>query len=124
MCVRSLLLLAGLLLAGDRALGALAGTRVGAGPLAAHGQTAAVPDALVAADLDLAPDVRGDLAAQVALDLVVGFDVVAELDDLVVGQVLGPLARVDPGRGERLGRAGAADAEDVGERDLHPLVAG
>src|SRR5439155_26863612 len=26
--------------------------------------------------------------------------------------------------GQRFGRAGAADAEDVGERDLHPLVAG
>jgi hypothetical protein len=64
-----LLLLARLLLAGDRALGTLAGARVGPGPLTTHGQAPAVPDALVAADLHLAPDVRGDLAAQVTFDL-------------------------------------------------------
>ena len=55
--------LAGLLLTGDRALRTLAGTRVGMGPLTVNGQTAAVADALVAADLDLAADVGGDLAA-------------------------------------------------------------
>src|SRR5262252_2061447 len=43
------LLLAGLLLAGDRALGTLAGTRVGAGALTAHRQAATVANALVAA---------------------------------------------------------------------------
>src|SRR5919202_1792030 len=136
MCVRSCLrsspargrhqrlLLAGLLLAGDRALGTLAGARVGTRALAAHGQATAVADALVAARLHLAPDVRGDLAAQVALDLEVGLDVVTEVDDLLVREVTGPLARVDVGRGQRLQGAGAADAEDVRERDLHPLVAG
>jgi hypothetical protein len=56
--------------------------------LAVDRQAAAVPDALVGADLDLAPDVAGDLAAQVALDLVVGVDPVAELDQVVVGEVL------------------------------------
>src|SRR5262249_55501087 len=90
----------------------------------AHGKPATVPDALVAADLHLAPDVRGDLAAQVTLDLEVGFDVVAELDHFLIGQVLGPLAGVDSGRGEGLRRPGPADPEDVGERDLHPLVGG
>ena len=88
------LLLTGLLLAGDGLLRALAGTRVGLGALTAHGQAAAVPDALVAADLDLAADVGGDLAAQVTLDLEVGLDVVAEPDELVVGEVL---ARACPG---------------------------
>ena len=87
------LLLAGLLLAGDGALRALAGARVGLGALTAHGQAPAVPDALVAADLDLAADVGGDLAAQVTLDLVVGLDVVAELDQLLVGEVLGRACR-------------------------------
>jgi hypothetical protein len=56
-----LLLLAGLLLAGDRTLRTLASTRVGAGALSADGQALAVPDTGVAADLDLASDVRGDL---------------------------------------------------------------
>src|SRR5262245_61531491 len=118
------LLLAGLLLAGDRALGTLAGTRVGTGPLPAYGQATAVPDAGVAPDLDLAANVGGNLAAQVTLDLVVGFDVVTQQDDLVVGQVLRALVGVDAGRGERLRRARTAHPEDVGERDLHPLLAG
>ena len=72
-----------------------------------------MPDALVAADLHLAPDVRGDLAAQVALDLEIGFDVVAELDDLFVGQVLGPLAGVDTGRRQRFRCTGPADAQEM-----------
>ena len=44
--------------------------------------------ALVGADLDLATDVRGDRAAQVALGLVVGLDVIAEGNELLVGQLV------------------------------------
>jgi len=55
-----------------------------------------VPDAGVAADLDLPADVGGDLAAQVALDLEVGVDVVAQLDDFLVGEVLCALVRLMP----------------------------
>jgi len=43
-----------------------------------------VPEALVAADLDLAADVRGDLATEVALELEVALEVVAEGDELGV----------------------------------------
>ena len=119
------LLLAGLLLAGDGLLRALAGAGVGLGALAAHRQAAAVPDALVAADLDLAADVGGDLAAQVTLDLVVGLDVVAQLRR---GPRRSGPWRAGPGSMPVAARvccgAGAADPVDVGERDLHPLVAG
>src|SRR5262249_50825990 len=94
------LLRARLLLAGDRSLRALGGARVGPGALTAQGQALAVPDTGVAADLDLAADVRGDLAAQVAFDLVVGLDVVAQLHDLFIGQVTSPLVRVDAGGGQ------------------------
>ena len=41
--------------------------------------------ALVAADLDLAADVRLDLTTQVTLNLVVAVDVGAELDQLLLG---------------------------------------
>jgi hypothetical protein len=47
-----------------------------------------VAQALVGADLDLAADVRGDLAAQVTLDLDVGFEPVTQRDELVVDEVL------------------------------------
>src|SRR3954451_14329979 len=117
------LLAAGLLLAGDGALGSLAGTRVRLGALAVHGQATTVTDALVAADLDLAADVGGDLAAEVTLHLPGAFDVVAERDELVVGQVLDADVAADPGDAERLEGAGTADAVDVREGDLHALIA-
>jgi len=47
-----------------------------------------VPQTLVRADLDLAADVRLDLATQVTLDLEVVLDPVAQLDELLVTQVL------------------------------------
>ncbi len=118
------LLAPGLLLAGDGALGALAGTRVGLGALATHREAAAVADALVAADLDLAADVRGDLAPQVALELEAALEVVAERDELGVAEVADADVGADARGGQRLLGAGATDAVDVGERDLQPLLAG
>src|SRR5687767_8241804 len=112
-----------LLLAGDGALGTLAGARVGLGALTADREAHAVAATLVAADLDLATDVRLDLATEVTLDLEVRFDLVAELDQLLVAERVDSRVRVDPGRGEQLLGAGTADAVDVGESDLDALVA-
>jgi polysaccharide export outer membrane protein len=86
-------------------------------------QALAVAETLVAADLDLAADVGCDLAAEVALNLEVAFDVVAERDELVVAEILDADVAVDPGVGEGLQRAGAADPVDVRECDLNALVA-
>src|ERR1700678_3473229 len=118
------LLLPGLLLAGHRLLLTLAGTRVGLGPLPVHREPAAMADSLVAADLDLPPDVGLDLAAQVTFDLVGGVDPVTELHQVFVGKAVDPGVSADAGRLERLQRPGAADAVDIGERDLEPLIAG
>src|SRR5580700_2481366 len=118
------LLLPGLLLAGHRLLLALAGAGVGLRPLPVHREPAAMADPLVAADLDLAPDVGLDLAAQVTFDLVGGVDPVAEPDQLLVGQVVHPGIAADPGGLQRLQGPGTADAVDISERDLEPLVAG
>src|SRR4051794_25062513 len=112
-----------LLLAGNGALGALAGASVGLGALTADRQALAVTAALVGADLDLAADVGLDLATEVTLDLEVALDLVAELDQLGVAQLVDAGVRVDPGRGQHLLGAGSADAEDVGECDLDALVA-
>src|SRR5438874_10387206 len=71
----------------DGLLGALAGPRVRVGALAPHRQAPAVPEALVAADLDLALDVLGHVPAEVALHLEVPVDVLADPDDLLLGQV-------------------------------------
>src|SRR6266536_413201 len=120
---RHALLLTCLLLAGDGLLRTLAGARVGLGALSVDGQAAAVADALVASDLDLAADVGGDLAAQVALDLVVRLDVVAQLDEVLVAEVAGAQVRAHAGGLECLLGAGTSHAVDVGEPDLQALFA-
>src|SRR5690349_3702107 len=105
----------GLLLAGDGPLGTLARAGVGLGALAADREALAVTATLVAADLDLAPDVGLDLAAEVTLDLdlVVALDRVAELDQLFVAQLVDAEVGVHTGLGENLLGAGTADAVDV-----------
>src|SRR5690606_39025827 len=116
--------LAGLLLAGHRALGALAGTGVGLRALTADRQPTAVAQALVGPDLDLAADVGLDRAAQASLDLEVALDVVTQGDEVAVRHVLDAQVRAHARGLERLLGAGAPDAVDVGERHLEPLLAG
>src|SRR5699024_4377165 len=113
--------LASLLLTGDRALRALTATRVGLGPLAAHGEAATVADSLVRADLDLAADVGGHLAAKVTLHLVVAVDLITQADELVIGEVLDADALVDARRRQDLAGAGTADAVDVCQCDHRAL---
>ena len=78
-------------------------------------------EAAVGADLRQALDVLRAVAAQVALDLEV-LDSVAQLDRLLLGQVLDVGVRVDADLVEQLVGGRAADAVDVGEPDLDPLV--
>src|SRR5262249_16335765 len=117
-------LLAGLLLPGHGLLRALARACVGARALTVDGKAATVPQAFVAADFDLALDVRGDLPAEVTLDLEVAVDVGAQLGDLFLGEVAHPRVARDADTVADLLGPRAADAEDVGERDLQPLLAG
>src|SRR5512132_4357139 len=119
-----LLLLRDLLLAGDRLLGALAGPRVRVRALTADRERTPVADPLVAADLDLALDVLRHLAAEIALDLEVAVDVLADLEDLVLREVtdLGPT--LDLRSADDLERPRGADAVDVAQRDVEPLVTG
>src|SRR5215208_1685235 len=115
----------GLLPACDGALGALTGTGVGLRALATDRKPLAVTATLVAADLDLASDVGLDLTAQVTLDLdlFVALDRVAELDQLVVTQLVDAQVGADSGQVQELLGAGTADAVDVGECHLDALVA-
>src|SRR5712691_6131757 len=117
------LLLPGLLAAGDCLLLALPGTGVGLRALPVHGQPAAVADALVAADLDLAADVGLHLAAQVALYLVGCLDPVPQPDELIVAERVHAGVPADAGRLQRLERTSPADSVDIGQGDLEALVA-
>src|SRR6266540_3699061 len=82
-------LLAFLALHTHRLLRSLPGPGVGVRALAPHREAPAVPDALVGVDLDLALDVLGHVAAEVAFDLVVPVDPVADGDvhPLLAGKV-------------------------------------
>src|SRR5262249_54791432 len=114
----------GLLLARDaHPAGTLAAARVGLGALPANREAAAVAPAPGGADLLKAFDVLRAAAAEVTLHLA-GLDRLAELDDLVLGQVLDLGVRVDPGLLEDVVGRRAADSEDVGEPDLGSLVEG
>src|SRR5699024_7974975 len=97
-----------LLLTGHGALGSLAGARIRLGPLTANRQTAAVTQALIASDLDLAANIGGHLTTEVTLNLECALDVVTQLDELCVAQVLHTGIRADSRFGQGLARTGAA----------------
>src|SRR5262249_43956029 len=101
---------------------AFAGTGVGAGALAVHREPAAVADPAVRADLLQALDRLRALTAQVALHLEVLVDVLAQLRDLVVGEVADLRVRVEAERGRDLARRRLADPVDVRQPDLEPLL--
>jgi hypothetical protein len=81
-----------------------------------------VADAPVRADLGEPLDGLLPVAAQVALDLELGVDVVAELGDLFVGQVLDLRIRVETELGGDLARGRLADPVDVRQPDLEALL--
>src|SRR5271170_1982929 len=92
------------------------------GPLAVDRQALAVPETPVAAEIHQPLDVHRDLAPQIALDVVVAIDQLADAQDLVVGQLVNPPGIRDADLGADLTSLGPADAEDVGEADLHALL--
>src|SRR5690606_62770 len=101
--------------------GALAGTGVGVRPLSAHRQPLAVTQSAIAAEVHQPLDVHRDLAAEIALDLVVAFDHLADAPHLVLGEVLGADRLVDPGLLADLSGREVADAVDVLKGDDDPL---
>jgi hypothetical protein len=111
-----------IVLLADGLLRALARARVGLRPLAVHRQAAAVADPAQAADLRQALDRLGALAAEVALHLKLAVDEGPDLVDLVVGEVLHLLVRVELQRRADLLRGGLADPVDVGQPDLQTLM--
>src|SRR5207237_7671312 len=96
----------------DGLLGTLAGPGVGVGPLPPDRQAPAVAEPLIGPDLDLALDVLGDVAAEVALHLEVAVDVVADPHDLLVGEVADLAAAVEAQVADDAAGAGRADAVD------------
>src|SRR3954463_13153604 len=92
--------------------------------LAAHGQPTAMAQAAVATDVHQTLDVHLDALAQVALDLALRLDGLADAVQLPLVQI----AHAHVGAHVRLlkygGRARAPDAVDVRQSDSDPLVYG
>src|SRR5262249_59526018 len=76
------------LLPGDGAPRSLARPGVGVRALAAHRQVPAMAQAAVATEIDQALDVRGRVAAEIALDLVRGVDLAPDARHLLLLHVL------------------------------------
>src|SRR5688572_29392416 len=118
------LLLGGLAPSADRALRPAALARIGLRSLAADRQVPPMAKAPVRADLLEPLDVERRLAPQVAAGLVAPVDELSEAVDLLLREVADARVRVDARLDEDLLGRGQADAEDVGEGDLDPLLAG
>src|SRR4051794_28586150 len=117
------LLLGHFLLAGDGAPGTLLGPRIGMGPLAPARQPPPMPDSPVAPDIHQPLDVHGHLGPERALDLNRSFDHLPQPRHLSIGEVAHARVRIPPGFAENPAAGGATDTKDVGEGDLHPLLA-
>src|SRR5690348_18283901 len=83
------------LLSSDRLGLALAGARVGVRALAADREALPVAEPAVAGEVHQPLDVHRGFAAEVALDRVVLVDLLADVQHLLVGEVLDPLFRAD-----------------------------
>src|SRR5207244_7063301 len=106
----------------DGLLRAFAGPRVRLRPLAVHGQAAAVPDPAVGADLGEPLDRLRALAPKVALDVEVLVDVVAELRDLLVGEVADLRVKGEPELTTDLPRGRGSDPVDVAQPNTEALL--
>ena len=111
-----------MLLAGDYFARAFAGACVGMRALAADRKSATMPNASVASKIHQALDRLLKVAAQIAFDFVIGVDHLADVNLLVGRQVVGFGRGIDFGGGENFERARPANAVDIGERNIHPLV--
>src|SRR5262245_46387514 len=116
--------LLGLLSASDGLLRALTAPRVRLRPLSVHRKAAPVADPTVGADLRQPLDRLLPVAPQVALDLEVRVDVVAELRDLFVREVLDLRVRIEAELGGDLASGRLTDPVDVRQTDLEPLLIG
>src|SRR5436190_10905829 len=108
----------------DGLLRPLARAGVGLRALAVDREPAAVAQAAVGADLGEALDAVGALAPQVALDHQLLLEHVAKARDLLLREVADVGVRADADAVHHGVRGRTADAVDVGEADLHPLLAG
>src|SRR5271157_4124126 len=110
-----------LLVGNGSAARALARAGVGVRALAPHRQAAPVAQSAIGAHLDVTLDVHRDFLAEIAFHRSFFFQNLADLVDLVFGQVADLLVEIDAGPIKERARSGTAHAVNVREPDLGPL---
>src|SRR5690606_35874932 len=111
-----------LLLACDRLCRTLAGTRIGMRALTANRQAAAMTQAAIAAEIHQAFDVHRGLAAQIAFDVIVAVDRLADLDDFGIGKLVHPAVSTNADLVDDLLGKLLADTVNILKRDHDALV--
>ena len=111
-----------LLLAGHGLLRSLTGPSIRVGALPTNRKALAMAEALIATDLHLALDVLSYLATQVTFDFDVLLDICPDSVDFFVSQVPNPRIGIDVGVLAHLLCDRRADAVDICEGDLYPLL--
>jgi hypothetical protein len=107
----------------DRAARTFAGPGIGLRTLPANRQTAAMPDAAIAAEIHEALDIHRNFAAQITFDRETR-DRIAQARNFGLTQVFDLNGRVDLRLATGFERAGAPDAVDVRQRDRYVFVDG
>src|SRR5262249_45290587 len=110
------------LLAGDGLGWAFAGARVGVGALSTNRQAAPVTQSAVAAEIHQPLDVHRNLAPQVAFAHVVAVAHLAGLQHFLIRELRHPARLIDVHLLHDLLSLRRADAMDVLQGDLHPLI--
>jgi hypothetical protein len=100
---------------------AFARTRIGAGTLATHGQTAAMTETTVATNVHQALDVHGGLAAEVTFDRE-QTDLIADLFKIAVGEVLDLLGISNVAGFADFASARATNAKNRSQADFGVLM--
>src|SRR5579884_2004330 len=96
---------------------------VGVRALSALREVAAMAISAIGADFDEPLDVHRNILAQIAFDVALRLNHLADAIDLVFVEVLNLLVGIDLRGSENAGRPRIADAVDISERDVHVLIA-
>src|ERR1041385_8104015 len=114
----------GFRLAADSSATAFSRACVGFGPLTADRQAFSMAKPPIAAGVDQALDIHRKCFSQIALDLIVLIDDLADLHDLVFTEILHPDGAIDSGSLKDVSSGCSPDPEHIRETDIGPLLPG
>jgi hypothetical protein len=91
-------------------------------PLAPGGQTPAVTNTPIAADLDQSSDILPDLLAEISLDPAFVLNHLPDSTRFILGQIFHFCGLIDIDRFKDLARSGSPDTVDIGQANPYLLI--